>query len=106
MNHHPPASLHCAFAALVFLSLGVSTPSLADASTERAELVRILHEIENLELIVQNAEAARVSTQRIRFQYGWLRGDLEKVKAGIREYLDTAPATPRIPAPLAGDYIR
>lgn len=106
MSQDRPASLHCAFAALVFLSLGVSPVSRADASTERAELVRILREIENLELIVQDAEAASVSTQRIRFQYGWLRGDLEKIKAGIREYLDTAPVTPRVPVPLGGDYIR
>ena len=83
-----------------------SNVARADAATERAELVRLIHELEALEPVIQQAEAAGVSTQRIRFQYGWLRGDLEKVKAGIREYLDTVPATPRIPPPLAGDYLR
>jgi RAQPRD family integrative conjugative element protein len=79
---------------------------MADAAGERAELVRLLHELESLDLVVSSAETAAVSTQRIRFQYVWLRGDIEKMKAGIREYLDSAPVTPRVPPPLAGDYIR
>ena len=87
------------------MALG-TTISRADAETERAELSRLIHELENLESLIEQSEAAAVSTQRVHFQYAWLRGDLEKIKAGIREYLDTVPATPRIPPALAGDYIR
>ena len=106
---HCRAAIFCRAALVSFAALIatlVPPISSADAATERAELVRLLHEIENLEALVARAEASAVSTQRIRFQYSWLRGDLEKVKAGLREYLDTAPVTPRVPAPLAGDYIR
>lgn len=85
-----------------------SAPSSAraDAPTERKDLVRLIHELDELEVTVQQAESAAVSTHRVRFQYAWLRADLEKIKAGIREYLDTAPTTPRAVPPLAGDYIR
>lgn len=106
MNQRHRLSLRLAVATLAFIGFGVPTQSMADAAAERAELVRLLHELENLELVVASAETAAVSTQRIRFQYVWLRGDIEKIKAGIREYLDTAPVTPRVPPPLAGDYIR
>jgi RAQPRD family integrative conjugative element protein len=105
---HCRAAIFCRAVLASFALMAASVPTIcsADAATERAELVRLLHELENLETLVARAEASAVSTQRIRFQYLWLRGDLEKVKAGVREYLDTAPVTPRVPAPLAGDYIR
>ena len=80
-----------------------------DVAVERAALVRLIHELEQLEAQIQKAESAAVSTQRVHFQYLWLRADLNKVQAGIREYLDTAPSTlntPRAIPPLAGDYIR
>jgi RAQPRD family integrative conjugative element protein len=106
VNQRRRLSQRFSIAALAFIGFGVPTRLMADAAGERAELVRLIHELENLELVIGNAEAAGVSTQRIRFEYSWLRGDIEKVKAGIREYLDTVPVTPRVPAPLAGDYIR
>jgi RAQPRD family integrative conjugative element protein len=79
---------------------------MSDAAAERADLMHVLYELDNLESLIAEAEGNAVSTLRIRFQYAWLRGDLEKVKTGIREYLDTVPVTPRVPPPLAGDYIR
>jgi len=78
----------------------------ASPEIERAELVRLIHELEQLEALIEDAETAAVSTQRVHFQYLWLRADFDKIKAGIREYLDTAPTTPRVLPPLAGDYIR
>ena len=104
-RRHIPTRLSI-IAAAFLAALGQPTISIADAEAERTELVRLLHELESLEARIQQAEASAVSTQRIRFQYVWLRGDLEKVKAGVREYLETAPLTPRVPPPLAGDYIR
>jgi len=80
--------------------------AIANPEIERAELVRLIHELEQLEPLIAKAEIAAVSTQRVHFQYLWLRADLDKIKAGIREYLDTTPTTPRVLPPLAGDYIR
>ena len=80
--------------------------AVAEPQGERAELVRLINELDRLDALIAQAEARAVTTQRVRFQYSWLRADLEKVKAGIREYLDSVPVTPHVPPPLAGDYIR
>jgi RAQPRD family integrative conjugative element protein len=88
------------------MSVGTPAISIADTVTERAELVRLIHELEGLDARIERAEAAASSTQRVHFQYSWLRSDLARVKAGIREYLDSVPVTPRDVPPLAGDYIR
>jgi RAQPRD family integrative conjugative element protein len=94
---------------LVFsIAIGSSATNVAvaDPQGERTELVRLISELDRLESLIAQAEAGAVTTQRVRFQYPWLRADLEKVKAGIREYLDSVPVTPHVPPPLAGDYIR
>jgi RAQPRD family integrative conjugative element protein len=103
-TRRPLLALVTAISALMLSA--TPSDSFADAQAERAELVRLLHELDSLEALIEKAEVNAISTQRIHFQYGWLRGDLAKIKAGIREYLDTVPATPRVPPPLAGDYIR
>jgi len=95
--------------AILLVSIAViapPTPSFADAQTERTELARLIHELEQLERLIEQAEAAAESSQRIHFQYDWLRGDLARVRAGIRGYLESVPLTPRTVTPLAGDYIR
>ena len=98
----------CAFAILLvsFAAIAPPTASLADAQTERTALARLIHELEQLERLIEQAEAAAESSQRIHFQYDWLRGDLARVKAGICDYLESVPLTPRTVTPLAGDYIR
>ena len=99
-----------ALSVLLVLSISVGSSAtnvaVADPQGERAELVRLISELDRLDALIAQAEAGAVTTQRVRFQYPWLRADLEKVKAGIREYLDSVPVTPHVPPPLAGDYIR
>ena len=107
MRKHIDPLLSCVsiiVAILVFVT--ASGIAAANPEIERAELVRLIHELEQLEPLIQKAETAAVSTQRVHFQYLWLRADLDKIKAGIREYLDTVPTTPRSIPTLAGDYIR
>ena len=84
----------------------VSHGALADTRSERGELERLIHELDLLSANLQAAEREAVSTARIHFEYDWLRTDLARIKAGIREYLDNLPLTPRVVEPLAGDYIR
>jgi len=85
-----------------------ATPSRvsADQETEKTELARLIHELEQLERLIRQAEASAESSARVHFQYDWLRADLARVRAGIREYLETVPLVPRTVTPLAGDYIR
>jgi len=93
---------------VVYMTAGLAASPVwaTDSTSERSELQRLIHELEQIEVRIQAAEASAISSQRIHFQYQWLRSDLARVKAGIREYLDTVPLAPRSVPPLAGDYIR
>ncbi len=101
-----PLKSLCIIACAIATCVTPPVSRAGDVEVERAALVRLIHELEQLEPLIQKAQTAAVSTQRVHFQYLWLRADLEKIKAGIREYLDVAPTTPRVLPPLAGDYIR
>ncbi|MDH3469470.1 MAG: RAQPRD family integrative conjugative element protein [Gammaproteobacteria bacterium] len=90
--------------ALLLTTLPFSTH--ADRDGERAALARLIHEIEALTPIVREAEMQADSGARIRFQYGWLQLDLDRIKLGIREHLDAPRAEPRTFPPLKGDYRR
>ncbi|WP_018871510.1 MULTISPECIES: RAQPRD family integrative conjugative element protein [unclassified Thioalkalivibrio] len=96
---------------LVALATGVVmitlTPAaLADRDAERESLSRLAHEIQALHALVDRAEAHADPDARIRFQYDWLRHDLERVQAGIEEHLRAPRAQPRRVEPLSGDYRR
>tara|TARA_A100000171_G_C2120302_1_gene140400 strand:- start:838 stop:1140 length:303 start_codon:yes stop_codon:yes gene_type:complete len=89
-----------ALLALAFIVPG----ALADADAERAMLVRVLHELAILEPLVSASEAEADPDARIRFQYDWLRQDLERVRDGIQAHLDAPRNEPRPLPPLRGDY--
>ena len=80
--------------------------TLADADAEREALVRIMHELELLDPLLAEAEAAADPDARIHFRYDWLKKDLERVRQGIEEHIDAPRAEPRTVAPLRGDYRR
>jgi len=108
LNHIPglTKSLLVVSAFVIGSITGAVEIAAAEPQDERADLVRLINELERLEALIEHAEAGAITTQRVRFQYPWLRADLDKVKAGIREYLDSVPVAPHVPPPLAGDYIR
>jgi RAQPRD family integrative conjugative element protein len=93
-----------------FLVIGVSfivlQSVLADANSERDALARLVHELESLEPLIVEASRAADPDARIRFQYDWLRDDLETVRRGIEAHLDAAAAKPHSIEPLRGDYRR
>jgi len=78
--------------------------AFADADGEREALARIVHELEALEPLIRRAEAQSEPDSRIRFQYEWLRQDLERMRLGIREHIRAPRAEPRSFPPLRGDY--
>tara|TARA_R110002074_G_scaffold219749_1_gene390432 strand:+ start:16079 stop:16351 length:273 start_codon:yes stop_codon:yes gene_type:complete len=87
------------------LALAITAPSaLADVDDEHAMLARLLHEIELLEPLIVSSEAEADRDARVRFQYDWLRQDLERVRAGIQAHLDAPRNEPRPVPPLRGDY--
>jgi RAQPRD family integrative conjugative element protein len=79
---------------------------LADANGERDTLARLVHELESLEPLIVEASRAADPDARIRFQYDWLRDDLETVRRGIEAHIDSPAAEPHPVAPLRGDYRR
>ncbi|MEX2123873.1 MAG: RAQPRD family integrative conjugative element protein [Woeseia sp.] len=79
---------------------------LADADAERDALVRLVHALELVEPLIVEASRAADPDARIRFQYNWLRHDLETVRRGIDAHIDASAAEPYPVEPLRGDYRR
>ncbi len=79
---------------------------LADADAERDALAHLVQALESLEPLIVEARRAADPDARIRFQYDWLRHDLETVRRGIEAHIDGPVAEPHAVAPLRGDYRR
>lgn len=95
---------------LLFLGLlGIVLPvqfAVADAEGERAALARIINELQAIEPLITEAASQANPDARIRFQYDWLRQDLERIRLGIQAHIDTPRSEPRTFPPLRGDYRR
>ena len=78
----------------------------ADADSERAALARIDHELQVIEPLITEASSQANPDARIRFQYDWLRQDLDRIRRGIQAHIDTPRSEPRTFPPLRGDYRR
>lgn len=88
----------------LLIVFSISGIAQADVHAERGELARLLNELERLELIITTAQSHSDPDARHRFQYEWLRQDLERVRLGIREHIDGPRVPPRTFKPLRGDY--
>jgi RAQPRD family integrative conjugative element protein len=83
------------------------TPALyADADAERDALTRIIHELQAVESLITKAQSQADNDARVRFQYDWLRHDVNLMKDGIQAHIDAPRAQPRSFPPLRGDYRR
>ena len=92
---------------LAFLATVLSTqPGVADTEGERAALARITHELQAIEPLIAAAASQANPDARIRFQYDWLRQDLDRIRLGIQAHIDTPRSEPRTFPPLRGDYRR
>jgi RAQPRD family integrative conjugative element protein len=80
--------------------------AVADADGERAALTRITHELEAIEPLITEAAAQANPDARIRFQYDWLRQDLNRIQQGLQAHIDAPRSEPRTFPPLRGDYRR
>ena len=89
--------------------LGATLPvqfAVADADGERAALARIIHELQAIDPLITEAASQANPDARVRFQYDWLRQDLNRIRLGIQEHIDTPRSEPRTFPPLRGDYRR
>ncbi len=90
---------------VISLSL-ISITATADSDGERAAMARLIHELETLTPLIQEAAAQAEPDTRIRFQYDWLRQDLARVRMGIAEHINAPRTEPRKVPPLKSDYRR
>ncbi len=89
--------------------LGTALPmqhAIADADGERSALVRINHELQAIQPLITESASQANPDARIRFQYDWLQQDLDRIRRGIQEHIDTPRSEPRTFPPLRGDYRR
>lgn len=105
---HPPADRHHSLRLILALLLGLCFSGYAsadDATPEHARLAAALRQLDSIErLVAQQAAQQRDEHARYHFDYTRLATDLERVRAGIRDYLTPTRAQPRDPAVLLGDY--
>lgn len=71
---------------------------------ESSALARIDHELAALEPLIREAERQSSRDARVRFEYGWLRADLGRMRQGIKAHLEAPRREPRRVEPLRGDY--
>lgn len=88
------------------LSALLAAPVGADSDAERGALARLIRELEALEPLIEDAERHADRQARARFAYDWLRGDLARMKAGIREHLERPRTEPNEDAPVVGEDFR
>ena len=94
---------------LVLGLLGTALPiqfAVADADGERSALARITHELQSIDPLITEAASQANPDARIRFQYDWLRQDLDRIRLGIQAHIDAPRSEPRSFPPLRGDYRR
>ena len=94
---------------LVLGLIGTALPvqfAVADADAERAALARVIHELQAMDPLITQAASQANPDARVRFQYDWLRQDLDRIRLGIQEHIDAPRSEPRTFPPLRGDYRR
>ncbi len=82
------------------------TPVHADTESENAALATVVNVLNSLTTIINEAQRQQDKNTRIQFQYDALRTDINKIKNGIGERLQSSTLEPRIILPLNGDYVQ
>lgn len=90
------------------VSFSLSRPVHAgDDTPERERLAALARQLDLTDRLVEHAaNTAPRERARYHFDYTRLRADLERIRAGLQDYLVPQRAQPRDPIPLTGDYVR
>jgi RAQPRD family integrative conjugative element protein len=93
--------------ALTIALAGASPASAGDATAEHEQLAALARQLNLIDRLAEHAaNSAPQERARYHFDYARLRADLNRVRAGLQDYLVPQRAQPRDPVPLAGDYVR
>jgi len=94
------------------LSVSAVRPAVAsDGALEREQLAALARQIELADRLANHLadQAARTASSErasYHFDYARLRADLQRIRAGVQDYLVPQRAQPRDPVALTGDYTR
>ena len=98
---------HLALAVALAVGLSVVTSAgAADAAVERSDLALMVRELNLIDHLVLEAQAAAPQDARYHFDYLRLQADIARVRGGINDYLAPPRAQPRDPLTISGDYRR
>lgn len=95
------------FRCLLLLSLAiVHGSSYAMSDQEQVQLSHIQRQLDIIERLATQAEAASTAepNDRYRFDYPRLNRDIQRIRLGVQGYLSPSRAQPRDPIELVGDY--
>lgn len=92
---------------LSVLLLASPAPVLASGAIEREQLAALARQLNLIDRLADHAaNTAPQERARYHFDYARLHADLQRVRAGLQDYLVPQRAQPRDPVPLVGDYVR
>lgn len=88
------------------LLLCLSLHVFADRQTENEQLARINSVLNAVYPLIEAAQKAAPSGQRITFHYDWLTKDLQAIQAGIAQKINQTQVMPRVVQPLDTHYVQ
>jgi RAQPRD family integrative conjugative element protein len=86
------------------LSITTANIALADSEGEKKALAQIIHELDAITPLIEEAQAQADQDRRIQFQYDWLVLDINRIKSAMYEHIAAPRTQPRSFPPLKGDY--
>ncbi len=96
-----------ALAVVLAVSFSALQPAVAADSLalEREQLAALARQLDLIDRLAEHAaNTAPQERARYHFDHARLRKDLQRVRAGIQDYLTPPRAQPRDPVELSGDY--
>ncbi|HCL4029773.1 RAQPRD family integrative conjugative element protein [Pseudomonas aeruginosa] len=94
-----------ALAVVLAVSFSALQPAIADDTPEHAQLATLARQLDLIDRLAEHAaHTAPQQRARYHFDHARLREDLQRVRAGIQDYLTPPRAQPRDPVELSGDY--
>jgi RAQPRD family integrative conjugative element protein len=94
---------------VVSLMVGISSSAAPVMASERAfereQLTLLIRQLDQINRQIEDLSAQPIqASARYHLDYPRLLDDLQRVRAGVQDYLTPQRAQPRDPAPMLGDY--
>jgi len=81
-----------------------AVPVLAMSEHERALLEQLVREVDQLKVLVADAQSHSLAGSHLAFNYGALHLDIDRIREGILSHLRQPSRLPRSLPPLRAEY--